>query len=277
MFTHGWIALRTAADPAGDWSEEVPLFGAGKNPPAPYHKTRVDVNALDASLKDTVVYSEPGALVDEGRLYLSLSAVRPRLGFTGVSLSYRIILLASYDHGATWRLVRTLLDPEDAGRFGYDVFDGSSLARENGRFFLLVVPGNKDVMHDGTVAFEFESLATGRLRRDANGQPILAAYFAPPAQHLLRLRRGPSVLRRAQQPRRAHHAAVQREGVPGSVSDLPDRAQNHHERIVNDAIVTPPTTYPSGHRRCRVVRVAVLRGIGAIDEQIQSPAHDLIH
>jgi hypothetical protein len=139
----------------------------------------VDVNALDASLKDTVVYSEPGALADEGRLYLSLSAVRPRLGFTGVSLSYRIILLASDDHGATWRFVRTLLDPEDAGRFGYDVFDGSSLARENGRFFLLVVPGTKDVMHDGTVAFEFESLAAGRVRRDANGQPILAAYFAP--------------------------------------------------------------------------------------------------
>ncbi len=179
MFTHGWIALRTAAHPAGVWSEEVPLFGAGKSPLAPYHETRVDVNALDASLKNTVVYSEPGALADEGRLYVSLSALRPRLGVTGVRIIYHIILLASDDHGATWRFVSTLLDPEDAGRFGYDWFDGSSLTREHGQFFLFASPGTKDVMHDGTVAFAFESLAAGRLRRDANGRPILAAYFAP--------------------------------------------------------------------------------------------------
>ena len=179
MFTHGWIALRTTADPAGAWSEEVPLFGAGKNPPVPYHTTLIDLNTLDSSLKDTVVYSEPGVLADGARLCLSLSAVRPRLSLTGVKLEYRIILLASDDHGATWRFVRTLLDPEDAARFGCEMFDGSSLARENGRFFLLVTPGHQGAMHDGTVAFAFESFAEGKLRRDANGQPIVAAYFAP--------------------------------------------------------------------------------------------------
>jgi hypothetical protein len=139
----------------------------------------VDLNTLDPSLKDTVVYSEPGALADGSRLFMSLSAVRPRLGLTGVKLEYRIILLASDDHGATWRFVRTLLDPEDAARFGCEMFDGSSLARENGRYFLLVTPGHKGAMHDGTVAFEFESFVEGKLRRDANGKPVVAAYFAP--------------------------------------------------------------------------------------------------
>jgi hypothetical protein len=146
MFTHGWIVLRTAADPAGDWSEEVPLFGAGRNPPAPYNKTRVDLNALDESLKNTVAYSEPGALADRGRLYLSLSALRPSLGFTGFSPSYRIILVASDDHGAT--------------------------------------------------------------------------------RHVLGTRRRSGVLRRAQHGRRAHHATVQPEGVPGGVSDFSYRPKD---------------------------------------------------
>lgn len=93
--THAWIVLRTAADPAGEWSGEIPLFGAGKNPPQPYHKTMVDVNALDASLKNTVVYTEPGALVHDARLYVSLTALQPHIGRGGIGIAYTIILLAS--------------------------------------------------------------------------------------------------------------------------------------------------------------------------------------
>ena len=33
---YSWISLRTAADPAGEWSDEIALMGAGPLPPAPY-------------------------------------------------------------------------------------------------------------------------------------------------------------------------------------------------------------------------------------------------
>ena len=177
--THAWISLRTAADPAGEWSDEIPLFGAGKNPPAPYHKTKVDVNALDASLKNTVVYTEPGTLVHDGRLYVSLTALHPQLGLGGIGVGYSIIMLASEDHGVSWKFLGTLLNAEDARHFGYAYFDGSALCVDEGRVFLLAVPGSKHQMHDGCVAFEFKALQKGQLHRDAAGHPVVANYLAP--------------------------------------------------------------------------------------------------
>jgi hypothetical protein len=112
-------------------------------PPAPWNKTRVDLNTLDPSLKNAAAYSEPGALTNDGRLYLSMSALLPRLGLTGISVGHTIILLASDDHGATWRFVRKLLDDTDASRLGCELFDGTSLAHEDGRFFLLASPGHR--------------------------------------------------------------------------------------------------------------------------------------
>lgn len=182
MPEYGWIALRTASDPAGDWSAEVPLFGAGKSPPSPYHTTRLDLNSFDASLKNSIAYSEPGALAHDGRLYLSMTSLHPRFSWGGFSVGHTIFLLASDDHGESWRFVRKLLDNDDAPRFCSDAFDGSSLATDGGRFFLLASPvrrGKASEVHHGTLAFEFESLAEGRLRHDANGQPAVAAYFSP--------------------------------------------------------------------------------------------------
>jgi hypothetical protein len=177
---YAWIVLRTAADPAGEWSVEIPLFGAGKNPPGAYHQTKLDVNALDASLKNTVVYTEPGALVHDARLYVSLTALHPHIGPGGIGVAYTVILLASEDHGGSWRFAGELLTPEDAKYFGYEYFDGSALAVDGGRVFLLAVPGSRSrLMHDGCVAFEFDSLARGQLRRDAAGHPVVTNYFAP--------------------------------------------------------------------------------------------------
>jgi hypothetical protein len=181
MVVYGWIALRCAADPGGEWSASEPLFGAGPNPAAPYHQTRVDINGLDASLRDVVAYSEPGALARDGKLYLSMTALRPRFGPTGMTIDHTVILLASDDHGRAWRFVNKLLTAQDADGLGCDCFDGTALAVDRGRVFLLAAPmthSGTEVCH-GTVAFEFESLADGRLRRDERQQPVVAAYFAP--------------------------------------------------------------------------------------------------
>ena len=167
MFAYGWIAFRWASDPAGTWSEEVPLFGAGRFPLAPYHATQVDLNTFDPSLRDVVAYSEPGALYQDSRIYLSLTAAR-RNG------PGQLILIVSADQGKSWSFVSTLATRADAEVFGYDYLDGSSLVEENGRVFLLAVPGSRRLMHDGTWIFEFDNFAEGRLRRGSDGK--LAVY-----------------------------------------------------------------------------------------------------
>ncbi len=93
--SHSWISFKSAGDPAGPWSAEIALLSSGPLPPPPYDTVQVAVNDLDPSLT-SVVYSEPGAFYRAGVLYLSLS------GLT-VDGSDRIVLLASDDHGATWR------------------------------------------------------------------------------------------------------------------------------------------------------------------------------
>ena len=174
---YGWIALRTAADPAREWSTEVPVFGAGKRPLAPHHQTRVDLNKLDDSLRGTLAYTEPGALAHDGRLYLSLTAVKPSIR----GPLHDIILIASGDHGKSWRFISTLLTRDDAHAAGCEYFDGSSLAEDDGRFFLLAAPmvQNKIEVHHGTVALEFESLERGTLKRDAQDAAEISAYFVP--------------------------------------------------------------------------------------------------
>lgn len=180
MIDYSWIALRTAGDPAGPWSEEVPLFGtgevllpgAGRFPRDPYHQTKVDLNQLSPTLAGAVGYSEPGTLVQDGTIYVSMTLLRP----WGPD---RIVLFASPDHAATWRFVGTLLTRKDAQALGYSFLDGSSLAADGGKVFLLAVPGSPRLVHDGTVAFPFESLAEGRLKRNPDGSPAVAAYFPP--------------------------------------------------------------------------------------------------
>jgi len=172
MFAYGWIAMRTARDPAGPWSAEIPLFGAGKNPPAPYHETRVDLNSLHADLRHQVTYSEMGSLSHDGILYLSIGA----MWILGPD---KIVLIRSRDHARTWEYVRTLATRDDAKALGYGWLDGSSLTEDHGRFFLLATPGSHKLMHDGTIVFEFESLDQGALKRDSDGHLAIAAYFPP--------------------------------------------------------------------------------------------------
>jgi hypothetical protein len=155
---YSWIAMRSAADPAGAWSDEVALMSSGPLPPAPYDGVQIALNSLDPSLAGLLVYSEPGAFYRDGVLYLSLS------GLDGNG-SDRIVLFASDDHGASWRFVASPLSNADAPALGYEFFDGSSIAADAGRVFLLVSPGTASLMHDGTLVFEFEDLAAGRLVR----------------------------------------------------------------------------------------------------------------
>jgi hypothetical protein len=166
------VAYRCASDPAGTWSDEVPLFGAGRFPQAPYNVTKVNLNTLDDSLRDVVAYSEPGALFKDSKLYMSLSAEAP-------DAPGHLILIVSVDGGKSWTFAGTLATRADARALDYDYLDGLSLAEENGRVFLLAVPGSKRLMHDGTLVIEFENLSGGKLRRDSTGKLIIHKRIQP--------------------------------------------------------------------------------------------------
>jgi len=158
---YGWISMQTAHDPAGPWSEPIPLLGSGKNPPAPYNHTRIDIDSLSKDVADVAFYTEPGAFQKNGVLYLSLTARHP---------DPRLVLLSSSDHGRSWRFAGTLTTPRDSKDLGFKLLDASAIAEQQGRVFLLFCGDAGRPMHNGTIIVEFEDLAHGRLRRDANGR-----------------------------------------------------------------------------------------------------------
>ena len=154
---YSWIGMRTAPTPGGPWSEERALLSSGPFPIAPYDFVEVAINELDPSLASMIVYSEPGAFVSGGTLYLSLTGLT-----TG---SDRIVLLSSIDHGDSWSYISTLLSSADITAMGFESVDGTAIVEDAGRIFLLATPETTGVLHDGTIAIEFESLAGGILER----------------------------------------------------------------------------------------------------------------
>jgi hypothetical protein len=178
-FAFGWIAHRYASNPEGKWSEEIPLFGAGQFPRKP-HKAKSNLSGLHADLKKYIYYSEPGAYRRDGVLYMSLEGSASRTGM-GQWKTRRIFLIASHDHGKTWKYVGPLTGQKDANLLGYTAFFGSSLFEEGGRQFLMVVPSGSTrkayKMQDGLCVFEFEDISKAKLKRDTSGNLIVHRRF----------------------------------------------------------------------------------------------------
>jgi hypothetical protein len=172
MVAYGWIAMRSASSADGEWSAEIAMLGAGQFPPPPYEKVRARVSLLDPGLDDYLVYTEPGAYQRDGILYLSLTAIK-KDGHDSV------ILLSSADHGETWKYVAKVATSADARALGYVYFDGTSIAEENGRVFLLASPAVALENHAGTMVFEFEDLTGGKLVRDQSGIPLVRQHILP--------------------------------------------------------------------------------------------------
>lgn len=179
---HTWlnslIAYKYASNPEGRWSEEIPVFGMGN-----FRNKGVDLSSLHPDLKDLVFYYELGSLYKDGTLYLSLEGSAAPTG-KGEWNKKKIILLASNDHGKTWKYVGTLTDYNDAKNSGYLTFTASSLVEEKGRIFLLVSPSGKlsnlrdpEGHHDGINIFEFEDITKAKLKRDNKGKLILIKHI----------------------------------------------------------------------------------------------------
>lgn len=175
MFQYGWIAYRYASHPDGKWSEEISLLGSGLGLQNPF-ETIIDLNRLHKTMSNMVVYSEPGSLMYNNTLYLSINGHTIQ---NGKNIG-NVFLIASHDHGKTWKYVNVLLTPEDAQKFDSLFFTGSSLVEVDNRIFLLACPEDpaREMHHGGTCIFEFEDITKGTLRKDKEAL-IVIKYFLP--------------------------------------------------------------------------------------------------
>lgn len=168
----GWIEVKYAHRPDGQWSKAVRLFGSRTS------GSRIDLNRLHPDLREMKFYNEIGSIALDGVLYLSLDA-SPTASGLGDWGKRTVILVSSPDHGKAWRYVGTLTGYDDASGSGYVVLTGSSLVTEGRRVFLLATPagakgfGRKNRGHDGTWIIEFEDIARAKLKRDAQGKLVV--------------------------------------------------------------------------------------------------------
>jgi|GEM_PF-949257 len=169
------IAYKYAASPEGlSSAKEILLFGSQYCKP-PVCSVKFNLNDFSPDLKNVVFYEEPGSLVKDGVIYLTLSAVIGRQG-------QKTILLSSQDHGETWKYKGILTFRKDAENLGFNELTSSSLAQEDGRVFLLVSPVKavklpRHLQYNGVYIFEFVDISKGILKRDAAGELIVIKYL----------------------------------------------------------------------------------------------------
>lgn len=172
--THGWIAARFAPQPQGPWSQRLRLFGGPQANMADY-PVAMNLSALHPSLNNGLAYSEPGSLVVQGDLYISLLCAQ------GLPATNKNVLIRSRNHGQTWEFVATLADPADATALGEISFSASDLVHQGDKFYLLLTPlrerGQPEPLYSGCYFFEFTDLTSGKLKRDAQGRLIPALYI----------------------------------------------------------------------------------------------------
>jgi len=178
IFEKGWIEYKYAATPDGRWSEGISLFGKREN------NCQVDMNSLHPDLRNFRNFTELGSIVKDGTIYISMDASVSPSGL-GKWKHRKVVLVSSRDHGVTWNYVGTLTDYNDASALGYVIMTGSSLVKENERFFLLITPAGakglfkKNRGHDGTLIVEFDDIRHAKLKRDATGKLAVLKTYKP--------------------------------------------------------------------------------------------------
>lgn len=167
--SEGTITVQYSASPSNGWSSPVCVVG-------PFAACQIDVAKAAPSLADVKFMTEPSTIVENGIIYMSLDVGTTHSGM-GDWEHYRVILLASKDHGKNWHYVGTLLNHNDAMRFKYLVFTGTSLVREKDKLYLFATPSgathkaNRD--HDGTMIMELADIQQAKVARDKTGTPVI--------------------------------------------------------------------------------------------------------
>lgn len=172
-FRHGWISMRTSANPEGPWSSRKKLFvgwgflSDGQDEPL----TRLDL--LHADLGGCLAFTEPAAIYHDGSLYLALTCAQI------LKSRGRIILLR--ESGSEWTYVGTILTNDaDAAPTGYDGFSAPEFAQVGPQLHLIVTPTIGDI-YAGCAIYSIEDLRTASARR-LSGRATLSRFIAGPAR-----------------------------------------------------------------------------------------------
>ncbi|HJX63438.1 MAG TPA: hypothetical protein VJ860_05730 [Polyangia bacterium] len=182
----GYLALYTAKDPAGPWTE-TKLFGWPSSSSISNKDVVYDIAADRAlGLSDCVIVGEPAPLMrTQGMIDLALSCPK---GTTDIRL------LRSIDHGKTWTFVNTLLTAEDGPKLGSESNDitGADLFYANGSYHLIASPfgtiagpgGANFSGYHGCVVVSIADMDAGQVAR-CDGVPVVeASYLGLPGQFM---------------------------------------------------------------------------------------------
>lgn len=174
---YGAIVMRSSNSPtAVEWSREEWLFSAAPGmPPAPYGGTvQQHLNKLHPSLADVYFYARPSVVMVGDVMVMSLSAF-----VQGKDTVDRVIMIASNDHGRTWRYMGTPVRDADLPLIGaFKRLNGGSLFMKDDVLYLSLMLGDDTSDSLGAHIFDFEDASTARLRRyPKTGNIVIAAHI----------------------------------------------------------------------------------------------------
>ncbi|MBZ0137750.1 MAG: DUF4185 domain-containing protein [Planctomycetes bacterium] len=161
-FDHGWIAMRSAPDPAGVWSPERKLFvGSLYNTAdnAIIGPPEVQLDQLHADLNSALVFSEPGLLVNASGLHVSMLAA------DGTTAAGRVVLVRLPTGGATWQYRGSfMVNATDGPALGCDGLSAPALYEQEGAYSLIATPQTNS-FYEGTLLFRITDLSTASIAR----------------------------------------------------------------------------------------------------------------
>ena len=166
LFEHGWIAWKGAPAPEGPWSRGRKLFSGslynednnGDALGAPEYPLE---RLFPAALGDCLVFTEPGALVAEDGVYISLKCP------TGAEGGKIVLLHCSHDL-LTCDYRGNLLEDEEASSFNnrFNGFSATEMFRNSEDIFLMVTPTETEAkLYRGCYVFRIIDLENAELER----------------------------------------------------------------------------------------------------------------
>lgn len=171
----GYIALHTAPDPLGPWSDEGPALGWDGE--SKFSSDGAKANASKfTQTKDCVALTEPAAIFRLGGIIdLAVGCV----SLTG-GVTIRIELFRSLDHGATYLYAGRLLSGADALCLGGDApeINAADLFTAGGKTYVAATPaGQLDLGVKGYRGCVIVPLGAGgdAVERDGQGFPVVSA------------------------------------------------------------------------------------------------------
>ena len=189
-FIRSWVAMRSAATPEGVWSEPQKLIaGKAYDRDDPSHPDpRAPLFELPPEMQDCAILQEPGTLEAGDGFYMSINCVNP------FKKEINRLSLLKFTHPVPGQLalehVGTLFTMEDAARVrkahrgrypelkAMAELGASELFTAGGKTYLLASPVRETGEYMGCGLFEVEDVSAARVRRDADGTPLMLEYIA---------------------------------------------------------------------------------------------------